>query len=236
MKTVAAALAGLMLAGAAFGALVDEAVRPQWAPGDYWAYRADDGTTLEYWTLATRPIRGEDHYVLLEVERDGDDTRTTLAFAPVRAPFPRGTNTPEPQSYLDFPLAVGKTWIVREAASAGFLSAPRIAAEVVALDQVETGFGTFDTFEIRYERAERSWRLWYAPAVRSWVRQTSPVDGAATTLIETWRFPADYALERAFRILEGQLDAGGLRLRGLLNDLIQFEIAPERAAALKARL
>jgi len=236
MRTVAAALAGLMLAGAAFGAPVHEAARPQWAPGDYWAYRADDGTTLSYWTLAVRPIRGEDHHVLLEVERNGDETATALAFAPVRAPFPRGTNTPAPQSYLDFPLFAGKAWVVREAASAGFLSAPRITAEVVGLDQVETGFGTFDAFEIRYEREDRAWRLWYAPAVRSWVRQTSPVDGAATALAEAWRFPADYALNQAFAVLEGQLGEGGLRLRGLLNDLIQLGIAPERAEALKARL
>lgn len=217
--------------------LIDQAQLPEWQPGFYWGYfNAQRDETLEYWVLGTRAIRGLDHYVLAQKNHRDGALSINLAFAPVRAPFPRRTNTPASQTYLDFPLEQGLLWTVREAASAGFLNTTEIQAQLFVFEKVETGFGAFDSFRIDYEREGQTWSLWYAPHAQSWVKQTNPVDGSAFVLQETWQFTGAYALKELFALIESQLEIDPKGMRRLLNDLIKFEFDIPRAEALKTKL
>jgi len=223
-------------------AQIAQAPRPAWSPGLYWRYANDaDAESLEYWVLGVRSIRDVDHYVLAQrtvsdVSSVSDGTSLSLAFAPVRSPFPRRTNTPDSQTYLDFPLEVGIAWSVRQAASAGFLSASAIDAQLDALERVETGFGAYHAFRVTYTRDDDTWDLWYSPAIQSWIKQTSPVDGSAFVLQESWQFTQAYALDAFYDFIEVSLTADRLDARRLLNDLIQFEFDAPRAETLKAQL
>jgi len=211
--------------------------RPDWEPGQYWQSATDaSGESLEYWVLGVRDIRELPHYVLAQRNRDAEAVSVALAFAPIRAPFPRSTNTPDSQTYLDFPLQVGNAWTVRQAASAGILSAAGIEAQLPALEKVETGFGTFDAFRIEYARGEDVWTLWYAPHAQSWIKQTNPADGSAFVLRQTWRFSQGNALNSLYGTIEALLTVDPRGMRRLLNDLIRFQFAPDRADALKAFL
>lgn len=210
---------------------------PQWEPGFYWKYANETRTqSLEYWVLGVRAIRGLDHHVLAQIERSAQAEEVSLAYAPLRAPYARSTNTPETQTYLAFPLEVGLAWTVREAASAGILSAAGITAQVQALAKVETGFGTFDAFRVDYERGSQRWSLWYAPHAQNWVKQTSPVDGSFWLLEETWRFTGAYALDAVYRAIEAQLTADSQAIKRVLEELVRFDFDGPRAQRLLSSL
>jgi hypothetical protein len=227
----------LVFAGATSAQMITQAERPVWQPGLYWHYQNDtDSETLEYWVLGVRSIREVDHYVLAQRSIDGDEVSLSLAFAPVRSPFPRVTNTPDSQTYLDFPLEMDIFWTVRESASAGFLNSAGITAQLDAIEKVNTGFGLYDAFRITYTRNDDTWQLWYSSAISSWIKQTSPANGSAMVLQESWQFSLDYALDVFYTAIEPLLKTDRLGMRRLLNNLIRYEFDAPRAESLKQQL
>lgn len=233
-KRIPAFLLIVMLAcGVGFADMAALAPLPQWEPGFYWRYLNEARTqSLEYWVLGVRAIRGLDHYVLAQIERSAQTEKISLSYAPVRAPYPRPTNTPEAQAYLAFPLEVGMAWTVREAASAGILRSSGITAQVQALEKVGTGFGAFVAFRVDYERDAERWSLWYSPHAQSWIKQTSPANGSFLLLEETWRFTGAYALDALYQAIETQLEVDPQRMKRLLEDLVRFDFDTPRAQEL----
>lgn len=226
-----------MLFGAASANQLPPAERPVWSDGLYWKYFDEARQeSLEYWVLGVRVIREVDHYVLAQRNQRDGETSIDLAFAPVRSPFPRRTNTPDSQTYLDFPLEVNLVWTVREAASAGFLNASQIDAQIETVEVVETLIGPHESFRVDYQREDDTWSLWYSPRLKSWIKQTNPVNDSVFLLQETWQFTQPYVLDLLYNTIEPLLETDRLGMRRLLNNLIQFEFDAARAEALKAML
>lgn len=226
-----------MLFGTVSANQLPPAERPIWNDGLYWNYfDAARQESLEYWVLGVRAIREVDHYVMAQRNQRDGETSIDLAFAPVRSPFPRRTNTPDSQTYLDFPLEVNLVWTVRESASAGFLNASQIDAQIETVEVVETLIGPHESFRVDYQRENDTWSLWYSPRLKSWIKQTNPVNDSVFLLQETWQFTQPYVLDLLYNTIEPLLETDRLGMRRLLNNLIQFEFDAARAEALKAML
>ncbi len=225
------------LFGVVSASLLPPAERPDWEAGLYWNYFDEvRQESLEYWVLGVRSIRDVDHYVLAQRNQRDGETSIGLAFAPVRSPFPRRTNTPESQTYLDFPLEVNLVWTVREAASAGFLNASQINAQIQVAETIETSFGNYESFRVDYQREDNAWSLWYSPRLKTWVQQTNPINDSVFVLQQSWQFTQVYALDTLYDAIEPLLQTDRLGMRRLLNSLIQFDFDTPRAEALKATL
>lgn len=127
---------------------------------------------------------------------------------------------------FDFPLEVGKQWIAKP----GYNAEP-IIAKVVALERINTDSGAFDAFHIRYwQNGMIVSDLWYAPAVKSLVKQISPKGGL--TLKETWQFSAEATFHTMFQILEEVAKSRPDLALGVLSRLIELGIAQEQASAM----
>lgn len=159
----------------------DEGLRAaRWNIGDEWAWRYDGpaGVSVNAWrVLRIEPLPVEPHYVIAAADRevfyrvsDFAFTRETLNGRVMRA------SRPTVWRWIDFPLAVGKSWEMRwvdERPSDG------VAAEITrrcvaeAQETVRVPAGTFPSLRIGCDDMPagiRTQTFWYAPAVRHFAR------------------------------------------------------------------
>ena len=159
----------------------DEGLRAaRWSIGDEWAWRYDGpfGVSVNAWrVLRIEPLGGEPHYVVAAAEReifyrvsDFAFVQETLNGRVVRA------GRPPVWRWVDFPLAVGKSWDMRwveERPSDGVTTEIARRCVVVARDTVRVPAGTFPSLRIRCDDTEAvssTQTFWYAPAVRNFAR------------------------------------------------------------------
>jgi sulfopyruvate decarboxylase subunit alpha len=127
----------------------------RWSVGDEWAWRYDGpaGVRVDAWrVLRIEPVAGEPHYVVAAADRevfyrvsDFAFTRETLGGRVMRA------SRPTAWRWVDFPLAVGKSWEMRwvdERPSDGVTAEITRRCVAEAQETVRVPAGTFPSLRI----------------------------------------------------------------------------------------
>lgn len=159
----------------------DEGLRAaRWNIGDEWAWRYAglSGVSVNAWrVLRIEPFRGELQYVIAAADRevfyrvsDFALVQETLNGRVMR------TTRPTVWRWVDFPLAVGKSWEMRwvdERPSDGVTAEITRRCVAEAQEPIRVPAGTFPSLRIGCDdmrAGNRTQTFWYAPAVRHFAR------------------------------------------------------------------
>ncbi|MCR4403861.1 MAG: hypothetical protein NUW06_00950 [Candidatus Acetothermia bacterium] len=214
---------------------------PSWDIGLYWQYSYGPPevpttpydtitSSIEYWVLARVP---EGIYVLFSIYKTAHGPIPFLAYADMQSPYPTVASRFEGpvvfQAYA-FPLEVGKQWVARP----GHDAEP-VVAEVQGIEMIQTGFGTFDTFHVRYQQgATVISDLYYAPGVKTFVKQAG--ERGILALEESWQFTPEATLATVFAVLEEVSSSRPDLTLEILQRLIELGIGQQQALSMMDEL
>jgi len=168
--------------------------------GDHWTYVSRDEITNKIVSTFT--------HVVTDVTENDIGVRVTIPGKPDGfLTFDRAWNTkndgtwrftPNNGTGIKEPLTIGKAWTVAATGTtgAGANWSRSGSVKVVGQESITTKAGTFDTFEIESTFEDRDnndatkklqavQRMWYAPMVNHWIKQTLEVRMGGTLLQKT---------------------------------------------------
>ena len=146
---------------------------PVWNLGDSWTYKDAAG---KFWSNQVFEIKEGLYILRIEGDRDlyAYDMKTMNCNFLIPRSGNKVKNTGAFKNIFDFPLIVGKRW--RYSTESGGTSIVN-EFKTEGVEEVRTPAGTFQSYKIYYQQTEmsrmaRGWvRLWYAPAVKWWVKR-----------------------------------------------------------------
>jgi len=174
-----AAVAETSSKGGAAVAISSLAAAPVWKIGDEWAYRyqssSADGTYV--WSVVrSETMDGMDCYVIKTGDRELFYRKQDLAFVrDVVSGVVVGRATPPKPDY-QWPLTVGGKWEVAYTSENWRDKRTQQLStqwEILGEETITVPAGTFQTLKILARNARtgtRLYELWYAPAVKQWVK------------------------------------------------------------------